>query len=255
MHWKRYLKGFIKTCSSSLTKSDISIFFLSQLVILNIYKIQITWLRWFTDNLVHNCLYTLFYCCFLTKPLFLSDCPSFQTEATVTTDGRYWPMSRSRRTLLDSYEDDFPMAELWHHISWCGGPLIYCCCMLWPGFKSAFMFCSPGQFRGDTRHYCWQSTNVQKRRDSKCEKWSILRDFTVLVSTNWNTLPIRFQMHTHRNLWERASLLKTNIWITECKDQVSTPKTTAHYKTKSCWQDGRNKRFLLLFNVSDDISS
>lgn len=50
-----------------------------------------------------------------TSPSLLSDCPSCQTGATATTGGRYWPTSRSPRTLSDPYED--VVTEL------CGGPL------------------------------------------------------------------------------------------------------------------------------------
>lgn len=39
--------------------------------------------------------------------LSLSDCLSCQTGVTVTTDAQYWPMSKSHRTLLEHYEDDF----------------------------------------------------------------------------------------------------------------------------------------------------
>lgn len=46
-----------------------------------------------------------------------SDCPSCRTGATATTDGRFWPTSRSPRTLWDHYEDSTQgLPVFWHFV-------------------------------------------------------------------------------------------------------------------------------------------
>lgn len=188
---------------------------------------------------------SLFFCFFLlldcllkfTKDVSvsLSDCPSCQIGATVTTGGRYWPMSRSPRTLLDHYEEDLTVTELWYNqlmwrTFWVLG-LFILNSLLWPELTGPFMkMLSYLDIHSVTQPHCfmwlYMCTDAVRGNSMVRGTTADVGDFEgVLVPMNWKTLPVCSLICSHSKL---KSYSQSNIWIIGPKDQVRAPDIRAN---------------------------